>query len=157
MENNNNNNKKYSYIGVTENQYITINKTYKSIINNKGKMHSMFMNDSFQDQTGTWITTGSYQLRWFGEMDIVVGDKIKVIKIKHIEQNSYLSKTGVKQYIINTTIEVEKQQNQYSQYGNYQQYSSYGNYHQQQQQVENNYDDDNYYGSYGGGNNDFGI
>ena len=72
-----------------------------------------------------------------------------------IEQNSYLSKTGVKQYIINTTIEVEKQQNQYSQYGNYQQYSSYGNY--QQQQVENNYDDDNYYGSYGGGNNDFGI
>ena len=170
MQNNNNNDKKNKYIGVSEGQYFDINKTYKNVNISKGKFHTLFLADTFKDETGTWIKTGSYQLRWYSDEDFNVGDKIKIVKIKHVEQNTFNSKAGIRQYLINMTVEVQKMQNQYSNYNNnnsqYSQYSNYNNNFQQPQEYQkqsqyNSYDD--YYNGYNNynnnnnGNDDFGL
>lgn len=150
MQNNNNNNKnnnsKTTFIGLSENQIITINKTYKSVITNDYKVHSMFINDTYKDQTGTWIKTGFYQLKWYSFEDLNINDKVKVTRIKHFEQRVFNSKQGVKQHVVNATIEVQKVEETYSNYGNYNsnnsQYNSY-----------NNNNNDNGYGNYGSYNN----
>lgn len=160
MENKNNSNKRK--IGILVNQIIDINKTYKNIITDYGKSHLMFFNDTYKDQTGTWIKTGFYQIKWTSDMDVNVGDKIKVTKIKGVSLGSFNNKSGIKQYVANVSIEAVKYESTYSNYGN-DQYSSYGNY-QDNNNNNNNYgnyggysDYNNNYGNYNGGNDDFGI
>lgn len=107
------------YDGIMVNKIIRINKTYRNMILQNGKVHTMLTSDSYKDQTGTWITTNTYNLRWFGDYDLYEGQSIKIASIKSITPAEYISKKTnqlVKQMIITIEIYAENQQQNNMQY-----------------------------------------
>lgn len=113
------------YDGIMVGKIIKINKTYRNMIcSNNEKMHTMLVSDSYKDATGTWITTNTYNVRWFGNYDLVEGQEIKIERIISILPNEYKSKKTnqiVKQLIITFEIYNNQQEinNQYEpQYSN---------------------------------------
>lgn len=128
-------------LGIFPKKVIYINKTYKNTIcSNGAKMHSMVVSDAHKDQTGTWITDGTYCLVWFDNNDYMVNDRVTINNILKIIERSYTNKQGqfVKEKIITVEILNNSQQqnnynynsnnsdnNGYSNYGNYQNYNDY--------------------------------
>lgn len=83
---------KSKYNGILPNKRIYINKTYKNYNTQSGKIHSMFYTETHKDETGNYVTDGSYNLRWFDNDDYVPDERISIVNIDRIEQQNYLDK-----------------------------------------------------------------